>query len=400
MPDRSAVVALVGGQYGSEGKGAIAHYLADEFGVHVRSGGPNAGHTFSYLNKKWPMQQVPCGWTSPVARLILTPGALVSLEVLKRELDAIEEFERVMQESKMMTLREPITRRLWLDTHAGIISREHHDEAGGVHGEAHRRYGSTGEGVGVARIARLQRNTLVFKRAEDMLEHEPWLQPLLRENTAGFLVDAAKSGGMPILLEGTQGTGLSLVHGTWPYTTNHDTNAAQMAADAGLPPQYVSSVVVVLRTFPIRVAGNSGPLKDELSWQQMAEITGVDGLVELTTVTRKPRRIGRWDMDLAKQSIQLNAPDGLAVTFLDYLFPACRGMTTWAQLCDDVPPAAEWISRVEQQLGVRVWFVGTGPDIIIDRRPLMPKPALWSSAAWTSDLRRRGRLDLPSRATA
>jgi adenylosuccinate synthase len=394
------VVALVGGQYGSEGKGSIAHYLADEFAVHVRSGGPNAGHTFSYLGKKWPMQQVPVGWTNPVGRLILTPGALVSLEVLKREMDAIRAFEQTMMETKQMTLREPIEQRIWLDTHAGIISPEHRDEAGGVHGEAHRRYGSTGEGVGVARIARLQRNTLMFERAENMLDSEPWLEPILRPNTAGFLADAVRSGGMPILLEGTQGTGLSVIHGTWPFTTNHDTNAAQMAADAGLAPQHVSSVIVVFRTCPIRVAGNSGPMKGEVDWATMQRMTGIKDLVEFTTVTRKPRRIGAWDGDLAKQAIDLNAPDGLAVTFLDYLFPDAAGVTTWADLCDNHPKAAEWVSKMEHHLGVRIWFVGTGPDILIDRRPSMQRPDRWNHDAWVSSLRRRGRLDLPKTATA
>lgn len=389
--NRAAVVALIGGQYGSEGKGAIAHYLANEFNVHVRSGGPNAGHTFSWLGKKWPMQQVPCGWTNPDAALILTAGALVSIEVLAREVAAIEAWETAAVADHAIPRRPNIRDRLLVDAVAGVISSGHRDQAGGVHGDAHRRYGSTGEGVGVARIARLERFPDRFQRFKDVV-HPWWLQQVCAGNTARHLNTLAEYDRNAILLEGTQGVGLSVVHGDWPYTTNHDTGAAQMLADAGLAPNRLTNTILVLRTFPIRVSGNSGPLHDELTWQQMAEMTESPGLCEYTTVTKLPRRIGRWDWSLAEKGVDLNGPDGLALTFLDYLFPTCKGIDTWAELCDRVPPAAAWVNEVESRLGVRAWFVCTGPDIVIDRRPQMQRPPAWRPEHWLSDLYRRGRL--------
>lgn len=398
MPEQAAVVALVGGQYGSEGKGAIAHYLANEFNVHVRSGGPNAGHTFSHMGRKWPMQQVPCGWTNPQAKLVLSAGALVSTEVLEREMRAIASFEVEMQASDLLPARPAIWSRVVVDAGAGIISPKHKEEAGGVDGEAHKRYGSTGEGVGVARMARLERRWDRFYRAFQIGTKDHWFESMVVQDTSKWLNAAAAdySRDGQILLEGTQGAGLSIVHGTWPYTTNHDTGAAQMLADAGIAPSRLTNTIMVFRTFPIRVAGNSGPLAGELSWEEMARITNEPGLVEFTTVTKKPRRIGQWDLDLAERAVWLNNPDGLALTFLDYMFPGCKGITTWDELCTKMPEAADWVCSLELQLGVRVWFVGTGPDMIIDRRPSITKPAHWQRHLWYSDLVRQGRLTIPA----
>lgn len=377
---RGPVLALVGGQYGSEGKGAIARLLANEFGVHIRSGGPNAGHSFTHLGRRWAMQQVPCGWINPRARLVLTPGSLISLEVLKREVDAIEEYESTRGD---VLPSKSIWDRLVVDSHAGIIAEEHRAEAGGVDGEAHKRYGSTGEGVGVARIARIQRKG--FMRAEDAAKDHGWLENLLYDDTVGLVNDHIASG-VPVMLEGTQGTGLSMIHGSYPYVTNHDTGSAQMLADAGIAPQLLTDTVVVLRTFPIRVAGNSGPLSGEMSWEEMASITGIPNLVEHTTVTKKPRRIGRWDWELARRAVLLNKPSGLALTFLDYLFPESVGIDDYETLTTRAPNAVAWVNQVELQLGVRAWFLGTGPDILIDRRPALSKRPGWESVNWASGL--------------
>ena len=83
---RGKMCALVGGQYGSEGKGAIARHVADRYSVHVRVGSPNAGHTIYWRSAKHVMQSIPCGWINPEARIVIGRGALLNMRLLMNEL--------------------------------------------------------------------------------------------------------------------------------------------------------------------------------------------------------------------------------------------------------------------------------------------------------------------------
>src|SRR5690606_3570968 len=86
MARRGHVLAVVGAQYGSEGKGVIVNHIANRYQVHVRVGGPNAGHSFVHKGRVWKMQVIPCGWTNPDAILVLGRGMLVNPETLALEL--------------------------------------------------------------------------------------------------------------------------------------------------------------------------------------------------------------------------------------------------------------------------------------------------------------------------
>lgn len=345
------ILAVVGGQYGSEGKGVIVHSIANEYGIHVRTGGPNAGHSFKHAGRTWKQQVIPCGWTNPNALLVIGRGALVDVAQLKKELDAIREVDPTIDD------------RLIIDEKAGTISPQHHAEEGGVHGEIHRRIGSTGEGVGAARIARIQRDSSKFQPIGSSVSTfgpwvgagDGWLQRLLVRNTPGLLY-RKREGGVPILLEGTQGSGLSLIHGPWPYVTSNDTNAAQLAADAGIAPRFVNRTLLVCRTFPIRVAGNSGPLEGETTWDELSRLTGRP-VLERTTVTNKIRRVGNWDLQKVLDAIVLNAPTSLAITFMDYLFPQTEGVEDHWKLTKSVE---DWVDVIEAQTGVEVSILGTG----------------------------------------
>lgn len=123
---------------------------------------------------------------------------------------------------------------------------------------------------------------------------------------------------------------------------------------------------MVVRTFPIRVAGNSGPLRDEVDWKYISDRLGRDTL-ERTTVTKKVRRIGLWDDDLFLKSVQLNAPTQLALTFADYLNPDDEGVDDYGGLS---PITTEFVEYLEKLSEAPVTFVGTGgPDWqLIDRR--------------------------------
>lgn len=344
-------LALVGGQYGSEGKGVIVGHLADRFNVHVRVGGPNAGHSLKYKGETFKMQSLPCGWVNPSATLVLGRGGLINMPILKRE---VEMVQRIFPDIKM---------RLLIDHLAGILSDWHHSAEGGVQGELHKRIGSTGEGVGAARIDRIRRDPSRFQRAEEVLD-EFGLAPCMTYNALDSIRNMMERG-EHVLLEGTQGSGLSLLHGPWPYVTSADTNAAQMAADVGLSPRLVNRIMLVVRTYPIRVAGNSGPLLGELSWDEVSRRVGRP-VEERTTVTKKIRRIGEWDDALFLDAVRLNAPTSLALTFADYLDPKVEGIRTFKAL---TPTVLRFVDKLEAMANVPVALIGTGGSewAVVDR---------------------------------
>src|SRR5262249_15384280 len=142
-------------------------------------------------------------------------------------------------------------------------------------------------------------------RAEDV----PELQPFLKDTTALLrkILDRRKR----VVIEGTQGFGLSLLQGGyWPKATSRDTTAAGFLTEAGLSPLDVDDVTMVIRCHPIRVAGESGPLTDETTWRQIAAEGGLPvAHQEFTTVTKKVRRVGRFDPHLVRRAIQVNKPN-------------------------------------------------------------------------------------------
>ena len=341
------VLALVGGQFGSEGKGVVAARMANTCKVHVRTGGPNAGHSFVKDGKIWKMQAVPCGWTNPDALIVIGPGAVVNMELLNKEVSAIAEVDPTIVE------------RLVISSKAGVLEQRHHDAEGGVQGEMHDRIGSTGEGVGVCRIDRIRRNKSKFRLVGDLSPNTRVggvsILSMIIDDVPSLLANYRLRGDN-VMLEGTQGYGLSMVHGDWPYVTSADTNAAQLAADAGVPPHHVTDVIMVIRTHPIRVAGNSGPLRGEVSWEEMSQKVG-KAVKEHTTVTKKPRRIGQWDPNLVLRAGAVNGPTAIALTFMDYMFPGCENTTELDKLPEQ---ALAFVSYVERFMNCPVSWIGTG----------------------------------------
>jgi len=163
------------------------------------------------------------------------------------------------------------------------------------------------------------------------------------------------------LVEGTQGTFLSLWHGTYPYVTSKDVTASGICSDIGLGPKNVTDVMVVFKSYVTRVG--TGPLKNELSSEQ----TKTKGWQEVGTVTGRARRAAEFDFDLAKRAIMLNSATQVAITKLDVLYPECSHMNSFVDLSS---PAKHFIKTIEDQLKVPVTIIGTGPDVndIIDRR--------------------------------
>lgn len=347
---KGKVTVLVGGQYGSEGKGAIAAKIANEYGVHVRVGSPNAGHTIYWNGEKHVMQSIPCGWINPNAAIVIGRGATLNMKQFTLELNHIQQYYPNFKE------------RLFIDPEAGILDEKFHEMEGGINGEMHKRIGSTGEGVGPVRVARMNRNPEEYRQFKNIAA-EYGLEECIMENTPKYIADAQDSG-VNVLIEGTQGSALSLLHSFWPYCTSIDTNAAGIISEVGLAPSRVTNVLMVVRTYPIRVAGNSGPMKGEITWEELSKRVGKDVAPEKTTVTKKVRRIAEWDDELFEQSCLLNAPTEIALTFADYIDPEIAGATSVDELAKSYR-----LTKFLKEHGLndgRLVYIGTGPNTVVE----------------------------------
>jgi adenylosuccinate synthase len=165
--------------------------------------------------------------------------------------------------------------------------------------------------------------------------------------------------GGDVIVEGTQGFALSLFHGPdFPFVTSRDTTAAGFAMEVGLSPLSIDQIVMVLRTFPIRVGGTSGPFENETSWQEIQTISGAPEVVpEFTSVTKRLRRVARFDIEAVKQACAYNRPTALAVMGLDRLDHRNAGVTGVNDLSSI---AHEFIRNIELATGVQVEIAGTG----------------------------------------
>lgn len=350
---RGKLTVLVGGQYGSEGKGAIAAHVANDYRVHVRVGSPNAGHTIYWEGAKHVMQSIPCGWINPDAHIVIGRGALLNMKQLMKELVHIMQYY-----PQFLT-------RLFIDPEAGILDEKFHEQEGGTEGEMHRRIGSTGEGVGPARVARINRDPAQFRQFKDVAK-EYGLERCIAPNTPALIAEWQDMG-FNVLIEGTQGSALSLLHSFWPYCTSIDTNAAGIISEVGLAPSRVTDVLMVCRTYPIRVHGNSGPMKGEIEWDSIRDKNGLPITPEKTTVTKKVRRIAEWDDELFKQSCLLNAPTEIALTFADYVDPFLFGCEDKDQVLDS-DKLADFIEQHFGKRDCRVKYIGTGPSTVVEVR--------------------------------
>ena len=324
------VDVLVGGQYGSEGKGHIVSYLAREYDVLVRVGGPNAGHTVYEEPEPYTFHHLPSGTRASTARLIVAAGAVIDVDKLLAEIaDCGVENSRLSIDPQTMT----------------ISSADKRGERRLV-----RDIGSTGQGVGYATARRIRerRSGSSVKLARDI----PALRPFVRDTRE--VLDRAFADGRRVLLEGTQGTGLSLYHGHYPYVTSRDTTVAGCLAEAGISPSRVRKVLMVCRTYPIRVEspadGTSGPMSQPLTWREIARRSGVPlseiRRTERTSTTHRKRRVSEFDWDLLRKAASLNAPTDIVLTFADYVSIKNRKARRFEQLTTDTIRFVEEIERV------------------------------------------------------
>jgi adenylosuccinate synthase len=343
------VDVYVGGQYGSEGKGHIISYVAREYQALVRVGGPNAGHKVFMDGGAVTHHQLPSGTLRTDAKLLIGPGAVLNIELLLQEIAQC----RVSAD------------RLGIDPQAMIISKAD------IAGEARlqKRIGSTKQGVGFATARKIRERGGKVKLPTDYKELHPYMKSVWEE------LEKAYSAGQRVLLEGTQGTALSIHHGSYPYVTSRDTTVAGCLSEAGIPPSRVRKVVMVCRTYPIRVqdppGGTSGPMSREISWAEVSRRSKIPlaklKKTEKTSTTNRDRRVSEFDWALLRKAAAVNGPTDVALTFADYLHMCNEDARRFEQIDrDDI----QFIEQVERVAAAPVSLISTRFDFrsIIDRR--------------------------------
>ncbi|MEM2309663.1 MAG: adenylosuccinate synthetase, partial [Candidatus Bathyarchaeia archaeon] len=240
--------------------------------------------------------------------------------------------------------------RVGLDPQCAIIEPKHieADRAGHLASEIR----TTGTGTGPCNADRVLRKA---KLARDVPELQRFLIDVPLE------VNMAIDSGENVLIEGTQGTFLSLWHGTYPYVTSKDVTASAACSDVGVGPKKVTDVIVVFKAFVTRVG--AGPLPGEISWEEAER----RGWAEIASVTGRRRRAAPFNFDLAKRAVMLNSATQAAITKIDVLFPECKGARSFSDLSSE---AKEFIRRVESEIKIPVTLIGTGPEVwdVVDRR--------------------------------
>ena len=335
------VTVVVGGQFGSEGKGKVAQYLAATNGAvaAIRVGGSNSGHTgFRGNGELEVLRQLPTAALLPDVACVIGPGSYVDVSIL------LDEIERTRISSD----------RLIIDESAFVITAD--DIEAEARSGLQRTIGSTGSGTGEAVRRRVDRNFGALQ-----VRDVPELGEFSAETAT--VVRSMLERGESIVVEGTQGFGLSLLHSPYyPYVTSRDTSAAGAVAEAGLSPLDVDQVVVVLRALPIRVGGNSGPLPNEIDWETAAKEAGAAySLEEFTSVTGRLRRVARFDPEIVRRAIEANAPSLIVLNHLDQIDAATRDA---AGLTDR---ARTFVEGVEAAIGNSIGLTGVGPSTFIER---------------------------------
>jgi adenylosuccinate synthase len=368
---RTKAVAIVGAQWGDEGKGKVVDFLASSFDYTARyAGGHNAGHTVIFNNHKYVLQLIPSGILRPGKKAIIGPGTVVDLAALVGELENLKKSGI------------DVRGRLFLSKRAHVILPYHREmdrAAEAARGAA--AIGTTSRGIGPAYEDKAARRGI---RVCDLLDPDRFREKLDRVvaekdlisvasyghklETAGLfeqtmetaahirdliadttaLINTALDNGESVLFEGAQGTMLDIDHGTYPFVTSSNAISGGAMTGLGVGPTRVTGVVGVTKAYTTRVG--SGPFPTEML-DGDAEAVRARGN-EFGAVTGRPRRCGWLDLPVLGYAKMLNGIDSLVVTKLDVFdsqseIKVCTGYKYKGSPLSEMPPEIEILSAVE-----------------------------------------------------
>ncbi len=406
-------LAVVGLQWGDEGKGKIVDYLARDFDVNARyQGGSNAGHTVRYDGKKVIFHQVPCGILNKSVTGVIGAGCVLDPRVLLEEVDNLKKHIDNVEE------------RIKVSKYSHLIMPYHIliDE---IREGTKQAIGTTKKGIGVAyedkygrigiRVGDLYRGELFEKRlrlnisrknlvlmdvynAEPLSDNEIFDQYMkYADRLKSMVTDDAKLlsdaivAGKNILFEGAQGALLDVDFGTYPYVTSSHTITSSVGIGLGVPPQSVERVLGVAKAYTTRVGQGPFPTEDNGQLGKMLRESGA----EFGSTTGRPRRCGPFDSALIRYAARINGVTEIVLTKLDVLagldkisiatgyensdefdpfsiehlipryveVPGFKENISAARSPDDLPKEArDYIRTIEDYTGLKVSYASVGPE--------------------------------------
>ena len=415
-----AVIAVVGGQWGDEGKGKVIDLLAGRAGVVIRAqGGDNAGHTVVNAQGKFALHLVPAGVFNPETLCVVGAGVALNPQIFLEEIDALQ--ARGVEVANLI-----VSERTHLVMPYHLLLDRAQERARGADA-----IGTTGRGIGPAYADKVSRTglrvgdllddeVLGLKLGKAVARHNRVLQAFYQEDPldAGELFEAyraiaqrlrrfigdptprlevALARGETVLIEGAHGTLLDLDYGSYPFVTSSSPTVAGLLLGAGIGPRLLTCGLGVFKAYQSRVG--AGPMPTELL-DEVGETIRQTGQ-EYGTTTGRPRRCGWFDAVAARHSISVNGFDSIALTRLDILdalpaleicvayeldgrriehFPAdteaqqrCVPVyehlegwnepTSQARQWSDLPSGARrYVDRITELLGVPVGLIGVGQE--------------------------------------
>jgi len=430
-----ANVAVIGAQWGDEGKGKIVDWLSARADVVVRfQGGHNAGHTLVIDGVTYKLSLLPSGVVRPGKLSVIGNGVVVDPWAFADEVERVKGLGVAISPQSLLVAEN-----------AALILPLHRDlDAARESSNSVQRIGTTKRGIGPAYEDKVGRRALrvidlhdfksLAAKIERLLAHHNALRRgmglgeldaaeilhALKDIAPKILpyagcawrrLDEARREGKRILFEGAQAVLLDIDHGTYPYVTSSNTVAGQAAAGAGISPRDIGYVLGIVKAYTTRVG--EGPFPTELT-DAIGDTLGTRG-AEFGTVTGRKRRCGWFDAVLVKQTVITGGVDGIALTKLDVLdgfdeirlctgytldgrqidyLPAdaneqarlapiyetidgwtesTRGARSWADLPAE---AVKYVRRVEELIGATVALLSTSPereDTILVRDPFVDR---------------------------
>lgn len=333
-----SVDIVAGGQAGDEGKGKISAYLAykKNYSCSVRVGGPNAGHTTTVNGKSYMLRNIPAGFVNPKTKLVLGAGCYTKTNWLLEEIKLTQSQDRILIDPRVVIITDEQTEREKQNTR--IMNK----------------IGSVGTGLGQAMVDRINRQNIRFAKDEPSLKN--------------FICDVSEylnkelSKGNSLLLEGTQGIKLSLLHGDYPYVTSRDTTSGTFLAEAGLGPRYVRDVYAVFKPYVTRV-GPGGPLEQEITEEEKLEIYHIKG-GEVGSVSKRKRRIGSFEFASAIKTIRINSANKIAITHID-LFEGNSKLKNIEDLTENAKKFLNTLKPLTQTYPYpKISLISSGPDLL------------------------------------
>src|SRR5207244_10360239 len=361
-------LAILGAQWGDEGKGKIVDLVTPHFSIVARyQGGHNAGHTVYVNGKKFVLRLIPSGILHPGVTCVIGNGVVVDPKALLSEVD------------ELVAAGIDVDNRIVISDKAHLILPYHRDlDLLSEARRGERKLGTTSRGIGPAyedKIARRgirlgdladpaglehevranvdARNRLVqdttMDAAEvlaDLAKHAVRLKPWVRD--VSLMLHGAMQKGESILFEGAQGTLLDIDHGTYPYVTSSNASIGGVCTGLGVPPKAIGAVLGVVKAYTTR--GGEGPFPTELSGAMGNRLR--ESGHEYGAVTGRPRRCGWYDAVAARYGVRINGLDALALTKLDVLdgldeIPICTAYRCAGRTLADFPSDVTQLAACE-----------------------------------------------------